>query len=224
VFDVNHFHGVNSSIWTIPLEIKCYAYLAVAGLLGFMRVRLFPIVLILGIGYWYFFRGYFFNGVGADMPDAPRVLFIEFGLAFAYGAAMYSLRDVWETRRFLCSCIVLLTGIGFGLAQHPYIAVLAVLPFFVVVFGEMKTPFLRRFGRCGDLSYGMYIYAFMTQQTISALTGNVLSLWPALIVSTACTALLAFVSWHLIEEPTTGLKRFLGKGKARGMTVGHSNA
>jgi len=128
------------------------------------------------------------------------------------------LRDVWKPRRFLCSCAVLLAGIGFGLAQHFYVALLAMLPFFVVVFGEMSTPFFRRFGRFGDLSYGMYIYAFMTQQTICALTGNILPLWPALVISTACTAALAFTSWHLIEEPAMRLKRFMRMRKTRPMS------
>ena len=57
---------------------------------------------------------------------------------------------------------------------------------------------LRSAGRFGDLSYGLYLYAFPMQQLV-------LTLFPQttlpVILCTALTAPLALLSWHLIERP-----------------------
>src|SRR5260363_214001 len=44
-----------------------------------------------------------------------------------------------------------------------------------ILCSAASTPVIRRFGRFGDLSYGVYIYAFPVQQTMVWLTGNKIS-------------------------------------------------
>jgi peptidoglycan/LPS O-acetylase OafA/YrhL len=88
------------------------------------------------------------------------------------------------------------------------------LPFVVVTLGSMSSPVLSRFGRFGDLSYGLYIYAFPIQQTIIHSSHNTQPLSVNLIASAAAITVAAWFSWHLIEQPAMGLKRFMGKRDA----------
>ena len=72
------------------------------------------------------------------------------------------------------------------------------LPYMVLCFGRMAMPVVRRAGRFGDLSYGMYLYAFPVQQIVlGAMPGNA---YPILTCMVA-TVPLAFLSWHLVEAP-----------------------
>src|SRR5260364_389180 len=45
---------------------------------------------------------------------------------------------------------------AFGGLGHPYIALFIALPYGVILCGAASTPVIRRFGRFGDLSYGVY--------------------------------------------------------------------
>jgi peptidoglycan/LPS O-acetylase OafA/YrhL len=75
-----------------------------------------------------------------------------------------------------------------------------------IQFGTASWPVIRRAGRFGDFSYGLYIYAFPVQQTLIWLTGNKLSLAGGLAASFAVTALLAVMSWQFVEQPALRLK------------------
>lgn len=68
-----------------------------------------------------------------------------------------------------------------------------------------------RVGSRNDISYGVYIYAFPVQQLLFAL-GMSSRIGP---ITSALLALglalpLAFLSWHVVEEPALRLKRFVG--------------
>ncbi len=72
------------------------------------------------------------------------------------------------------------------------------LPYMVICFGRMSMPVLRRTGRFGDVSYGLYLYAFPIQQLVLALMPD--TPWPVL-TCVLLTTPLAFLSWHLVERP-----------------------
>ncbi|AJQ85650.1 hypothetical protein AZ54_20880 [Xanthomonas oryzae pv. oryzae PXO86] len=90
--------------------------------------------------------------------------------------------------------------------DHQLIAVFLFTPFFFVVLGNLSFPIMRRFGRFGDMSYGIYIYAFPVQQTLFWLWGESISFNTSLALALTITGLLAWISWHLIEQPALRLK------------------
>jgi len=59
-------------------------------------------------------------------------------------------------------------------------------------------PVVRRAGRFGDFSYGMYLYAFPVQQIIlAAMPRNEYPITTCMVL----TLPLAVLSWHLVEAP-----------------------
>ena len=80
-----------------------------------------------------------------------------------------------------------------------------VTPYVVLSIGLRSTRGIRRTGRWGDFSYGLYLYAFPVQQTF-------IWLWPLLplAVSAIGTLVVSFLaaalSWHLVENQALRLK------------------
>ncbi len=203
VFDANpHQRSVNGSLWTIPLEIRWYAILCLLGLFGLLKRQW---LLLAGI---FIFAFYVFGFHHAE-HNPKRVLNQEFGLFFMYGVCTYAFRSVWKSKSLLVGAVICVLSIAFWMIGHQYIALFIALPYSVILFGTASTPFIRRFGRFGDLSYGLYIYAFPVQQTIIWLTENKISFIKGLAMTTVCATILALASWHLVEKPMLSLKRFL---------------
>ena len=53
------------------------------------------------------------------------------------------------------------------LVGRPLLALWLAVPTLSLLFGTTATPSLRSAGRFGDVSYGIYIYAFSVQQTFT---------------------------------------------------------
>ncbi len=66
----------------------------------------------------------------------------------------------------------------------------------------------------GDVSYGLYIYAFPVQQTIVYLMPQIRPL-SMFMLSTAVTVVLAILSWKLVEKPALSLKGTLPFGRRK---------
>ena len=112
---------------------------------------------------------------------------------------------------------------------RPLLALWLVLPVTVLVVGNASTPYFRRAGRFGDLSYGLYIYAFPVQQTLIWLFKDRLSWWSVLGLTLIVTFTLAFASWHLVEKWALRLKPSrrglqLSASSVQAQVAGRSNA
>ena len=59
---------------------------------------------------------------------------------------------------------------------------------------------VRRYNDVGDLSYGIYSYAWPVQQTMVDLAGPMDPL-TNIALSVPVTLALAWLSWHLVEKP-----------------------
>ena len=205
-------YPINGTLWTIPLELKCYGLLALLGLLGLLRdwwgrisvtVLLFTVLAIYGL--WEV-RGDLL--IARLQWSGPTRFLLEFGLFFFAGSALCLWR-VLELKRQ--QTVLLLTGTLIAAAialafDRMFLAVWLILPLAMVLLGHAATPYLRRAGRFGDLSYGVYIYAFPVQQTIFWLYKDELGWWALMAVVVAITVLLAFASWHLVEKPALRYK------------------
>jgi peptidoglycan/LPS O-acetylase OafA/YrhL len=206
VFKSNPWHEVNGSLWTIPIEVQWYGILLAAGLCGLLRRRVRLLVLAMVVIYALYIYGVF-DVQHNLLAHYPRPAFgCEYGTFFCYGVLLHRWRHVWEGSVVpVLAGLTLLAGILIAL-DHQYAAVFVLLPFMVVWFGSLSTPLVREAGRYGDLSYGIYIYAFMVQQAVIAVIGLQHSYVVTLSASMAVTLSCAFASWRLIERPALGLK------------------
>lgn len=201
VFTDNPKLNVNVSLWTLQYEFRWYLVLLVLGLIGLLRYRS-----LLLIGFIAF--AVFVFAIHDPQHHYHRSPNLPLGAFFLYGVCLNYFRDFWSARpKLILSVLGLMSAILIAF-DYQYAALFLVLPALVVFFGSASTPFICRAGRFGDFSYGIYIYGYPVQQTVIMLTGNHLSMWVTLAISTSITVTLAFLSWHLIERPALRLKHY----------------
>ena len=75
-----------------------------------------------------------------------------------------------------------------------------VVPPMTIAIGLRSWPVLRDIPKIGDLSYGIYIYAWPVQQIGVALLGRQTPYLKLLAITIPVTLVLAAASWHLIEK------------------------
>jgi peptidoglycan/LPS O-acetylase OafA/YrhL len=196
VFDANTYpKAINGSLWTIPLEVRCYIALSLIGLFGLARHRWVAMVAFLALVVYYF-------GVLRDPSNHQY----QFALYFFLGSCLDAYRSRWQTQplRLLIPASIL-SVLAFATGADE-VATLAILPACVIVLGTSTTPVLSRFGRFGDLSYGIYIYAFPVQQTLVWAGIEKLPFALVVLAAAAVTTACAYISWHLVERPALGFK------------------
>ena len=197
--------AVNGSLWTLPLEIRCYvgvAILGVAGLLGHKRLfngLLVAVALSVIVPGW---SGW----ISGDIDKLRLILF------FAAGAAFYINR---RHIPFGMAAFAVLAGAfalapkGSGVEQLVYVA--------LVTYATLALALTRRLPLInlkplGDLSYGVYLYAFPVQQALISMFPNQFGAWSLVAAAGAVTGLLAAASWWLVERHALSLKkRLLGR-------------
>lgn len=182
-FPQNPRHLSNGSLWTIPYEVCCYALLLVAG----VATRHPSIVLAVGI------LGYF---VLSGMQSGDGFL-AYFGLFFAAGSLLRALPIL---RKPLPTLWILVTGCVLVRIDQTRLGLAFVVPTLTFAIGVRSWAGLRDIPRIGDLSYGIYIYAWPVQQIGVALMGRQTPYLELLSVTLPVTLTLAVASWHLVEK------------------------
>ncbi|WP_081896682.1 MULTISPECIES: acyltransferase family protein [Burkholderia] len=200
VFTHNPFpRAVNGSLWTIPVEVHWYLVLVVAAVAGALRWRWIALFGIVGLAIYHF-------GVYHGETNPVRNWSREYGLFFLAGALLQLFRDWWADRQVLLIVGSLTVGTALFMLGWHVLGVLVAMPCLVIFTGEASTPFLRRFGRFGDLSYGVYIYAFIVQQTLIWKFGASGSFTLHLLSTVVVTFICAWLSWHLVEKRALSFK------------------
>jgi len=203
---------VNGSIWTLPLEFLAYMGLLVAVALGMFKRRVgfalqLAIVLVVACVLVFLIRN-------------PELLFlgikplwlVKYGAFFYIGATYYMYRHA--TRLTDIGALMALTALTISaFLPGQFVVMLLALPYLVLYLAFLPSRFLGSFGRFGDFSYGMYIYAWPIQQAIIAFSHHNIGLLKLFAYEFPTILLLSIASWHLIEKPALKLKKRLGKDR-----------
>lgn len=196
-------NAVNGSLWTLPAEFFCYLLVPLVFL--FPKVARIPVIgLLLAASVWYSMTPPLESAVVWHSRISDNALMWVF---FAAGAILRLLAE--RGMKFRTDVAVGLLAVYLVIAgtlpQHTTKIAWIFLPYIVLTIGLASTPYVRRASRYGDLSYGLYLWAFPVQQLVIDLWG-VQRMSVNLVVVTAITALLALVSWHAVEHPSLKLK------------------
>jgi len=188
--------AVNGSLWSLPLEAKWYGILAVLGLLRILKFKF----LLMGVFTLTFSWVYAYSHPGTS--QSIDYLWY-FGLFFLAGMILSSIEI--SKKIFLGSLLIgcLAIYIGFWLT-----GIVIALPIAVIYFGRMSTPPICNLDKIGDISYGVYLFAFPVQQTVVHFLGANHSYMTLASISVFITYLFALVSWKLLELPCLSLKKY----------------
>ncbi|OBH37573.1 acyltransferase [Mycobacterium intracellulare] len=192
----------NGSLWSLVWEVICYLAVAGIGLAGLGQHRwVSPAILALATGLATAMPPMTFPGVWTIPQIAVRS-----AIMFAAGAVLYQWREVIPARWSLVGVSVVIVLASSMLPDYRTVAAIP-LAYAIIVSGALLKSSRLRLRT--DLSYGVYIYAFPTQQLLAVC--GLARLQPAafFVVAAAATLPLAAASWFLIEKPSMALKRRL---------------
>jgi peptidoglycan/LPS O-acetylase OafA/YrhL len=193
--------GISGALWTIPIEMMMYVGVMIAGVLTLLQ-RPNLALLVMGVL------------MVALVNDPNRVLLIPrinqvyalpAMLCFAFGMIFYTNRERIPLHGI---GVVLMIGliIVTGHAQPPgNIFVCAAIAYTTAWFAFHPRLRVKIPSRIGDISYGLYVYAFPIQQTVIY---NFTSIgpWTLFAVALPITAFAGWISWHVIEKRALALK------------------
>jgi peptidoglycan/LPS O-acetylase OafA/YrhL len=197
--------SVNGSLWTLPIEVWLYFWVAILGSLSLLKDEklLNLLFIILCLMYAQAPNNSFF------IAHEPRNAHLS--LLFMLGAFFYVNRVRlplgFATLGVLAALVYLTAGYQFSLYVKSICFAYFVL--LLALHPKLKLPSIDRWG---DISYGLYIYAFPVQQSIAYLIPNVQPIG-MFILSTVITVVLAILSWRLVEKPVLKMKGRILFGK-----------
>jgi peptidoglycan/LPS O-acetylase OafA/YrhL len=207
VFENNPYPDVvNGSLWFIPVLVFLYASLSILGL--FRLIHRKPYVVSITVLLFVLFFLYDMANLKSrnlSIFTMPVYELLHSALYFYIGTACYLYRDKIVLKRNLAFFALAIFFISFKL-PHGLVIILFTLPYLILYFAFLNISALKIFKQKTDLSYGIYIYAFPTQQTLIHYFRTELNIVTFIIVSFMLTLILAYLSWRLIEEPFLKLK------------------
>jgi len=191
---------VDGPLWSLPFELAMYGMVAILGLLGWLRNGFIAFLWLLGVG-----CALYDTTQWHDVPWNFAGGFLWLLGFFTAGMAMYRFRGPWLYDRRLA--LAAIAGIVVSAPLHELIALFAVFGSFLTIHFALdpRYPAIPA-ARFGDLSYGLYIYGWPVEQTILWAFGGKLPWWQLFAAALPATALLAFISWHVVEKSALRLK------------------
>ncbi|MCB1695017.1 MAG: acyltransferase [Halioglobus sp.] len=205
VFEHNTLSAVNGSLWTLTVEVRCYLALAIVGalLLRFNRTASNVVLLLILLWGVFFFASIPLLGVNGRWARPA--------LYFLIGVCLFVNRKsvVLDLRLALAALVLAYLSFGQPWFDYTFPPALAYLIFYLAY----ATRFIATDRKIGDISYGMYIYAWPVQQIVAEVLPGHTPYFNTLVSSIAVIG-LACISWHYLEKPVLGLKKVLLKSKA----------
>jgi peptidoglycan/LPS O-acetylase OafA/YrhL len=198
----------NGSAWTLVYEFKGYIAVGVFGLIGFLAYRWLTLA---ACAFMISLNVIMFEGIHNDVtkifdPLTAGLFNVMLLTPFFFGMAFALFADKIPIDYRLALA-------GGGLAFYTYFIAHGWNEYgqfgflYLLMWCAVRLP-LRNWERPGDMSYGIYIYAWPLQ-TFAAYYGLQNHGWLVyhLVIALACHV-VAFASWHLLEKRALSLKNW----------------
>jgi peptidoglycan/LPS O-acetylase OafA/YrhL len=200
VFEALPNPAINGSLWSLPIEARLYLALMFAGLAGLLTTRRYTPLWLLTMA-----CGYAWARWNAPLPDwlANYAWCIAF---FITGTALWINRAWVRLSWWIVGGLLLIAALTRG---GPWFH----LPYFALLcYGTVFVAFVPRLPmiRHTDLSYGMYLYGWPSQQLVEQFIAPGGTPLQNTAWATALALSLAAGSWFLVERPALRLKKRFG--------------
>ncbi len=190
-------HILDGPLWSLPVEVAMYVMVAALGVTRLLRVPVLSALLGVGLlaivldaSNWH------------DWDFTGSVLWL-LGF-FVIGMLLQQM----PPERALDGRIALLAlaGLIASVPLHAFILLFPLCGGYLVIYLALhpRLPALPA-ARFGDLSYGLYIYGWPVEQTVLYLRPTA-TWWELFLIAYPATAVVAFLSWHLVEKRALRLK------------------
>jgi len=207
VFEGNPHKAVNGSLWTLPVEMA--AYIMCPLVLIFKNKFLLKITVILITIF-----SIIFDQITRGTPLNEHTIIYATSIIHANSLIVYfwigCSISVLKLDRFFNSQIALILTF-FMLCVPPYspsysFFLYFIIPYITLTFGTMKHAKIFSFFKRGDISYGLYLWAYPVQQVLISLNQSMNNPMVLFFASTIFTAFLALISWLVVEKPMLKFK------------------
>ena len=189
VFEERVSKAVNASLWTLPIEIRCY--LAIGLLLAARLLRSWTVAaLSVALGLLQIFAPEL-QAIG-DSHAASNTFY------FMFGALVFLFREKVPANGIF-SLGLLLAGAAVFRAGGGPVLVGAGLAFSVLWAGLIAPKFFDSARWLGDPSYGVYLWAYPVQQIVVE-TIHVVDPWAVTAIAGVLTLAAGVMSWRLVER------------------------
>lgn len=204
VFESNPYpRAVNGSLWTLPLEFFLY-FAILPVIVGVRRATwILPVsaLVLAAVGWWWMA-----SGAPARVVWGTDVRYVCLLAPYFCMGSFWALEGVSAQRLSLGKAALGVAAMGVVSGLALYLVAVVVIPYATLAVGLRSIPVVRRIGRWGDFSYGLYIYAFPMQQLtlwwLGPQAGDALLFGASLGLTLAC----AVLSWHGVEKPMLARK------------------
>jgi peptidoglycan/LPS O-acetylase OafA/YrhL len=184
---------INGSMWTLRWEFMMYLMVLALGVLRLLWLPVMLGLLALGIACLEFAALERLGGWGWLLGF------------FAAGMILYRLR---ATRIFDGRvALIAVAGLILSVPLRQFIPLFPLFGCYLALWLALH----RRFpvipaARFGDLSYGLYIYGWPVEAASVWLLRGRAAWWQVFLLALPTTAVLAFLSWHVVERPALSFK------------------
>jgi len=201
--------SINSSLWTVSLELKLYLGLLFFWLLKIpgRRYLLFLLIilfLVAGQIYPYQTDAFIYKLIGRHINIFGEFVCIPIFL-LGIVANIYKHKIIIRNYWLLIILALFILIVNF---QHLGLLVFAFIVLTNLFVSTKGVSFLKKITPKADLSYGIYVFAFPFQQIVANYFYPTNS-WTFFLLSMMIVLPFAFFSWYLVEKKALRLKRLV---------------
>jgi len=196
--------SVNASLWTLPLEFFMYCLIAIFGITKILNKKYFHFVFVLlTISLFYVFTHIY-------IIKWTYIQFVDFLSLFFISSGFYIYREkiILSFPLFLVCLAIFLSGmiVSYKIdVVFEYFRLLT-LPYMIIYIAYCKIPYINNFGKYGDFSYGIYLWAYPVSQTLIYFWQDKFNIFTYIVSVFFITLFIAVLSFKFIEKPALKLK------------------
>jgi peptidoglycan/LPS O-acetylase OafA/YrhL len=201
VFESNRYPGaVNGSLWSLPAEFFMYLCVVIIGLFN-LRSWLHVAAGVVFLVFSFFWAYPAAEPLVVYRTDVRQIVMC--GAVFFIGVLIdrFALASTMNLKTALFASVVLMVASYYSINMHLIFSLCLPVITLSISFTTTKQKILSEW----DISYGLYLYSFPIQQTLS-MYFPALDVWLSIMIALVLSVLAGAASWKLVEKKCLLLK------------------